>query len=239
MLEVWDTAAVPIEIDQLSTTGTDANDFSIVSPNTPVVLQPGTIHTEIIIQFSPQTFGTSSTLLLIETSDGNITIPLSGDGFGVPHLLGASIPSILERLHREANSIPPSSYIPPVQTQPFIDNIFVAASDTSFAAQFANNILPPITLAPGDSLSVRISFRGLDLTGVKSAGLIATGNLVNSSTCDLIGDDEYGSFTTQPSPTIDFGVMYAGQILDTTIQLINSGLVPLVFDGITGPFAIR
>jgi hypothetical protein len=33
-----------------------------------------------------------------------------------------------------------------------------------------------------------------------------------------------------PSPLIDFGIMYAGQILDTTIELINTGDVSLLFE---------
>src|ERR1700722_13821488 len=49
-LEVWDTAAVPIEIDQISLTGLEAGDFGIVSPTQfPQVLSPGTSPTEIIL----------------------------------------------------------------------------------------------------------------------------------------------------------------------------------------------
>jgi hypothetical protein len=112
----------------------------------------------------------------------------------------------------------------------FIDDIVVASSDTSFAAQFANNITPPVALAPGDSVSVDVAFRGLSLTGIRDAALTTFGNLSNNPNCDLIGDDEFGSFTTFPSPLIGFGVMYAGQILDTTIELINTGDVSLFFD---------
>ena len=232
VLEVWDTAAVPIEIDHLSATGSDPSDFTIVSPNMPVVVSPGTIHTQIIIQFSPQTFGSRSALLLIETSDGNVTIPMSGNGFE-----GAALTWGVDTINFGA--VPPGGeldttielYSTGTDTA-ILDNIFQGASDTSFGVRLVNGALPPIALAPGDSLAVQIAFRGLDLTGIKSSQLIAIGNLVNSTTCELIGDDEYGSFIILPSPTFDFGVMYAGQMLDTTIQLVNSGAVPLTFDGL-------
>ncbi len=230
-LEVWDTAAVPIEIDQVSLAGLEPGDFSIVSPTQyPIVLSPGTSPTEIIVQFSPQTFGSRSAQLLIETSDGNVTIPLSGFCSGGADLAWA-VPNI------DFGAIAPGGELDTVielystGTDPaIVDGIQVGASDTSFAAQFANGIVPPINLAPGDSIAVDIAFRGLSSTGTKEALLTAIGNLLNNPSCDLFGNDILGDFTTLPSPTIDFGILYAGQVLDSTIQLINSGDVNLVFE---------
>ncbi len=229
IIETWDTALVPVEINQLSII-TGQSDFSIISPTPPVVLNPGTVHTQIIIRFSPQAFGNRSGQLLIETTDGNVIIPLSGFGSGGPNLSWA-ITNI------DFGSLPPggirdtSIELYSTGTSPaIVSDIVVGESDTAFEAQFANSILPPITLAPGDSIAVQILFQGLPLTGVKNAQLIAIGNLVNNPSCNLIGNDTFGHFATLPSPTIDFGVMYGGQVVDSTIQLVNTGNVDLLFE---------
>lgn len=232
-LEVWDTQAVPVEIDQISVDGLNPGDFSIVSPTQyPLVLNPGTVDTQqIILRFSPQTYGARSGQLVIETDSGTVTITLTGFGSGGA-ILSWAVPEI------DFGTIAPGSeldttielYATGTDTA-FIDDIVVASSDTSFAAQFANNIAPPVVLAPGDSVAVDVAFRGLSLPGMRDASMTTFGNQSNDPNCNLTGDDEFGSFTTVPSPLIDFGVMYAGQILNTTIELINTGDVSLFFDG--------
>lgn len=232
-LEVWDTATVDIEIDKLSIAGSAAGDFSIVSPTQfPVVLTPGAVPTQIILKFKPPVVGSRSAQLAIETTDGLVTIPLLGYGVAGA-TLSWSVPSIA------FGAIPPGIALDTIielysegTDTSEIDELLVASSDNSFTAQFANGITPPIFLAPGDSVAVQIDFQGLPLEGTKDASLTAIGTMLNSPTCDLSGDVELGSFEILPSPTFDFGVMYIGQVLDTTIKLVNTGNVSLEFESL-------
>ncbi len=233
VLEVWDTAAVPIEIEQLSVAGLDPGDFSVVSPTQfAIVLSPNHKDTQqIIVAFSPQEVGSRSAELIVETSDGNVIIPLSGSGTGGP-VLSWAVPNI------DFGTIAPGGeldttielYSTGMDTA-IVDDIIVASSDTSFAAQFASSAgMPPIILAPGDSVAIQVVFHGLSDTGLKNAQLTTFGNLLSGPICDLFGDDEFGSYTIRPSPLFDVGAMYAGQVLDTTVELINTGDVSLVFN---------
>lgn len=230
VIELWDTAAVPIKINQLSIGGLEPGDFSVVAPTSAVVLSPGSVHTKIIVQFSPQLFGSHSALLVIATSDGTVNIPLTGFGAGGPELTwsatnidfgmiapGGERDTVIELRSSGADTA-------------IISYLDVGGSDTSFKANFLNGIQTPVTLAPGDSIAVQIAFRGLPLLGIKNAQLTIVGNMQNNPNCDLSGDDELGSFAVLPSPDIDFGVMYAGQVFDSTILLINSSTVDLTFD---------
>jgi hypothetical protein len=231
-LEVWDTQAAPVEIDQISVDGLDPGDFSIVSPiQYPFVLNPGTVDTQqIILQFSPQAYGARSGQLVIETDTGTVTMPLTGFGSGGA-ILSWAFPEIDFGTISPGSELDTTIELYSIGTDTaFIDDIMVASSDTSFAAQFPNTITPPVMLAPGDSIAVEVAFRGLSLPGMRDAALTTFGNQSNNPSCNLIGDDEFGSFTTVPSPLIDFGIMYAGQILDTTIELINTGDVSLLFE---------
>jgi hypothetical protein len=232
-LEVWDTATVDIEIDKLSIAGSAIGDFSIVSPTQfPVVLTPGALPTQIILKFKPSVVGNRSAQLAIETTDGLVTIPLSGYGIAGA-TLSWSVPSIAFGI------IPPGITLDTIielysegTDTSEIDELLVASSDNSFTAQFANGITPPIFLAPGDSVAVQIDFQGLSLEGTKDASLTAIGTMLNSPTCNLSGDVELGSFEILPSPTFDFGVMYIGQVLDSEIKLVNTGNVSLVFENL-------
>ncbi|HEX5315905.1 MAG TPA: choice-of-anchor D domain-containing protein, partial [Candidatus Kapabacteria bacterium] len=181
------------------------------------------IHTKIIVQFSPQALGSRSGSLLIETSDGNVLIPLTGTGAGKQSSLAWSVPSI------DFGTITPGSerdsiielYSTGTDTA-FISALELAAADTSFAEQAKKNA-PPIGIAPGDSMAVLIAFRGLIDPGLKNAQLSVLGSISNSPTCELTGDVELGSFEIQPNSLMDFGAMYAGEIRDSTFFLINTG----------------
>ncbi len=229
--EVQDTAAIPLEIASITTTGTDASEFSILSPAPPVVLNPGTIATQFIVRFSPQALGVRSAVLAIETTDGIVNIPLTGIGSGKQSSLAWAHANL------DVGTISPGSerdstielYSTGTDSS-LVAALELAAADTSFAAQIMNHAPPPFMLAPGDSVAVRIAFRGLPPTGLKSAQLSATGSTLNTPSCNLSGDVEYGSFEVVPYSIMTFGTMYYGQLRDSTIYVIDSGMLDLIFD---------
>ncbi len=229
-IEVWDTASVAIEIDQFSLAGQDPGDFKVLSPGAPTVLSPGATPTKIIVQFSPLAFGNCSGLLLIETSDGNVSIPLTGNAIGGGNLVWADSSIDFGNLAPGGERDTVIELYSVGTDTAVISGIDFAAPDSSFEAQFVTGTPPPIELPPGDSIAVKISFRGLPLEGEKDAVLFAESSGLSIPSCDLIGNIELGSFATLPPFGIDFGVMYAGQMLDTAIQLINTGDVDLVFE---------
>ncbi|HET6400941.1 MAG TPA: choice-of-anchor D domain-containing protein [Candidatus Kapabacteria bacterium] len=221
-VEVWDTSSANIEIDQFMLGGFDAGDFTVLSPTTPLVISAGGIHTKIIVQFSPQALGARSASLQIETTDGILYLPLTGMGTGKESSLAWSVPSM------DFDTITPGSerdsivelYSTGTDTA-LLTVIELASADTSFTAQVVGSSQPPLRLAPGDSVAVLLAFRGYS-TGLKDAQLSALGSISNSPACLLTGDVELGSFEIQPPSLIDFGTMYAGQIRDSTIFLINT-----------------
>ncbi len=232
VLEVWDTAATPIEIDQISIAGLNPADFSIISPGTPLVLGPGTGKSQIIVQFTPQAFGPRSGLLVIVTTSGTVTLPLAGFG-----TIGAQLSWAKTTI--DFGTITPGQERDTVvelystgSDTAQIEYIQIGASDTSFVAELASGSFAPFSLAPRDSVPVKISFRGLTRPGIRVAQLTAFGSSLNSPICDLLGDVEFGSFEILPGPTIDFGVLYAGQIVDSMIQIVNTSDVTLGFEGL-------
>src|SRR5665213_717170 len=228
IIQTWDTATVPIKISQI-TVSIDANEFSVLSPLSATVVSPGAaLTTQIIVQFNPQVLGTRTGSLLIETTDGNVIIPLTGTGAGNK----ASLAWSLDRV--DFGTITPGGerdsvielYSTGTDTA-MVDGIQLAAGDTSFAEQVAGGVQPPFKLAPGDSVAVQIAFRGLPLLGLKNAQLSAISSSSDIPSAMLTGDVELGSFKIRPPAKIDFGPMYAGQIRDSTIFLINTSALDL------------
>jgi len=234
-IEVWDTSAVDVEIDQIAPSGIDASDFSVLSPTTPLVVNAGIpIHTKIIVQFNPQALGSRSASLLIETTDGNVTVPLAGTGAGKKSSLAWSADTI------DFGTITPGAehdsiielYSTGTDTA-LITGIGLAAADTSFATNITSGSLPPLRLAPGDSVAVSVAFRGLPLLGMKAAQLSGIESNGNIPSCNMTGDVELGSFDLQPASPIDFGTMYEGQVRDTTVYLINTSSLDLVVEDLS------
>ncbi|HEY3875663.1 MAG TPA: choice-of-anchor D domain-containing protein [Candidatus Kapabacteria bacterium] len=231
-LNITDTSPASIELSSLAINGLDASDFSVVSPSTPLVIASGSIATEIIIEFNPKGFATRTGNLVLVTSAGNVDIPLSGFGIGGSSLsfadsaidFGALAPS------GERDSIL-ELYSSGIDTAT-IDGVTIAASDLSFSASLLRDTVLPLRMAPGDSIAVKVSFQGMTLAGQKQALLGAIlEDGINSPTCELLGSDLYGSFEMHPD-SIDFGSMYVGQVMDSTIYLVNTSTVDISFDGL-------
>jgi hypothetical protein len=237
-LEVWDTASVNIQIDRFDLTGANAGDFSVASDSmTPfVALADSGNKVKIYVTFSPQANGPRSGFLEVETSDGNVFISLSGVG-GVRSSLKWSLtaidfgllgPGATRDTVIELFSLGPDSA--------YIDGIQIASADASFQAQTVSAAQPPLVLAPGDSLAIKVSFEGLLPVGAKDAQVTVFGATLNDAQCMLTGDVEYGSFDIVPHDTVNFGTMYAGQEHDTTIFIENTSAVSIKIDdvGIAG-----
>src|SRR5581483_110194 len=233
VLNVWDTSNVDIEIDQFSFGAPDAGDFSILAPSTPLVVSASApIHTQIILQFSPKSIGIRSSELIVETSDGTVTIPVTGMGGEGTNLswslssidFGTLAPGGMLDTTVELYSNGPDTAI--------VAGLEMVASDTSFEAQTVSGVATPFRLAPGDSIAVDVSFRGLQLLGAKDAQLLAIGATLNTRSCDLLGNVALGLFGVAPIP-VDFGTMYAGEVRDTTILLVDSSSLDLVVEDLS------
>ncbi len=231
VLNITDTSTSSIQISQLTINGLTPGDFNVVSPSAPLLITPNAIPIEIIVQFSPQGLGNRTADLQVVTSAGTVSIPLSGFGIG-----GSSL-SFSDTIV-DFGTIAPGGerdtvlelYSTGIDTA-IIDGVTIAASDLSFTASFVVDTPLPLRLSPGDSIAVKISFVGLPLTGIKDGllGAILEGG-INAPTCELFGDNEWGSFEVHQDPNVNFGVMYAGQVRDTTIYLVNTGNVDISFD---------
>ena len=231
-LNVLDTSSADIEIDAITPIGSDAGDFKIISPVTPIVVsahQP--IPTQIIIQFSPLAVGTRSASLALETSDGEVIIPLTGTGAGNASNLRWSQATV------DFGTIAPYGsrdsiielYSDGTDTA-LVSELQIAGADTSFSAELVNGPQPPIRLAPGDSARVRIVLHGLPPAGNKFAQLSAIGSTENTPACDLTVRVQYAGFAIQPDAVIDFGAMYYGEVRDTTLLLIDTSSLDLDFE---------
>lgn len=230
-LNVLDTSTSDIEIDAITPTGSDAGDFTILSPTTPIVVTAGQkIPTQIIIQFSPLAVGTRTASLTLETSDGEVIIPMTGVGAGNASSLRWSSTTV------DFGTIAPYSsrdsvielYSVGTDTA-LVSELEIAGADTSFSASIVSGPQPPFKLAPGDSVQVQIALHGLPPAGSKFAQLSAIGSTENTPACDLIASVQYGGFRLEPN-TIDFGSMYVGEVRDTTVLLIDTSALDLDFE---------
>ncbi len=231
--DATDTSGADIEIDAITPTGPNAGDFIVLSPKLPVVVNTGqTIATQIIIRFGPQASGTRLAQLEIETSDGEVIIPLTGFGAGNEFELALSVATVdfgtsAPGAHRDSTI---ELYSDGTDTAE-ISDLEMAAVDTSFSASIVNGPQPPFKLGPGDSVTVQIAFDGEAPAGLKFAQLSAFGSTQISPACNLAADVEFGGFEVTPA-TIDFGAMYDGEVRDTTVFLIDTSAVDLVIQSL-------
>jgi len=231
VLEIWDTSSSDIQIDRLSVGGLNSGEFTVSAPfSTPFVVPAGAAHTKLTITFHPQGIGLRSAVLLIQTTDGTIAVPLSGIGGGHSALALSNSSIDFGKL---APGVYRDSVIMMYSTgadTATVTALEIVESDTSFSAQTISGEQTPFMLAPGDSVAIRVSFIATDLLGQKDGQLVVLGTQ-SSPTCTLTAIDSMGSFTIDPN-VIDFGVMYAGEVKDTIAPIINTSDVDIAINDI-------
>ncbi|WP_418638116.1 choice-of-anchor D domain-containing protein [Winogradskyella sp.] len=163
---------VDLDVTSIPVSGTDAGDFTIISPAIPFSVAPSSTQT-VTVQFAPATNGTKTAELTINNNDideGACVINLTGEGV-------TPIPEIRVETN-SGNNIPDNAGIAPVYNNNFgnqtesttsapktylivnlgtgdldISSITVSTTDFTISSNPA-----PTTLAPGDSTPVLITF---------------------------------------------------------------------------------
>ncbi len=244
-LRIRDTSNADVQIDAITPIGSGSLHFKVISPSFPLAVSAGgTVALPVVIRFSPHTIGLLSASLLIKTTDGNVIIPLTGTGttevsslvfmmneinFGVLSP-GLTLDTIIELY----SAGPDSATI-------LGGSVINGSGASTFVADFADTtIQTPFKLAPGDSVAIRISVTGFLPIGHVEAQFSIVG-AVSSPAMRLLGDVEWASFTLDPPTIIDFGPMYAGEVRDTILHIVNTGAAALGINAIdppSGDFAI-
>src|ERR1035437_2447669 len=176
-LQIRDTSSADVQIDAINPTSGNASlDFKVMSPSVPAIVSAGgSTYLSVVIRFTPGSLGQRNALLLIQTTDGNVTVPLMGTGTTEVSSLAFTISRIdfgllspglrldtvveLYSLGRDSATI-------------FGTSITNAFGDTTFVAEILYpSIESPFKVAPGDSIAVRVSINGNFPLGRKQAQL--------------------------------------------------------------------
>lgn len=244
-LQIRDTSNADVQIDAITPIGSGSLDFKVISPSFPLAVSAGgTVVLPVVIRFSPHAIGLRTASLLIQTSDGNVVIPLTGTGTTEVSSLAFSMSEInfgvlspgltLDTIIELYSAGPDSATI-------LGGSVINGSGASTFVADFADTtIQTPFKLAPGDSVAIRISVTGFLPTGPVEAQFSIVG-VVSSPAMRLLGDVEWASFTLYPLNSIDFGPMYAGEVRDTILHIVNIGAAALDINAIdppSGDFAI-
>ncbi|MCX7546434.1 choice-of-anchor D domain-containing protein [Xanthomarina sp. F1114] len=161
-----------LDVSSLNITGTNAGDFSIVSPAAPFTVIPGASQT-VTVQFAPTANGTRNGVLTINNNDvdeSSCTVNLTG--------IGVTPDPEIRVETNSGNNIPDAAGIAPVYDNTFAGTIegqtsapktylivnlgtgpLDLSSITVSTTEFIITSNPaPISLAPGDSTPVMIAF---------------------------------------------------------------------------------
>lgn len=231
-LVIHDTSSTAVQIDNITTLGAGAKDFIVTYPTFPSIIGP---HTSlyVTIRFKPLALGLRTATLVIETSDGIASLPVIGVGTSEVSSLRFSVSEI------DFGAIAPGAVLDttiwlyslgPDTATIYGISVGNGAGNTTFLGDFVNSPAVPFRLAPGDSVGVIISFTGYFPLELKEGSLTILGGFASPSV-SLKGDLAYGSFTIDPS-LVDFGVVYAGEVRDTTVWIVNTSQVSISINDI-------
>lgn len=231
VITLTDTSDADVQIDGVSPFGAASADFGVTDPSFPAVIHAHET-LAVTIRFTPNTTGVRSSLLSISTSDGNISLLMSGTGVTENSVLSFSITAI--DMGKIAPNFVRDTVIELYSTGADSATIEgVVTNTSSFAAEIVGTTQTPIRLAPDDSVAVRITFTGLLSVGPKDGLLSVIG--ASDPSIALAGSVGYGAFSFVPT-TVDFGPMYIGEIRDTEILLRNDADVDIEISVLDPPY---
>ncbi len=233
-----------ISISGISISGSDADQFSILSPVSTTLEIPAWSAQEVIVLFSPTSEGGKTATLSISNNSDNTgpihIISLSGLGINEATKILTINPDISYDFGvMTINGQLTKSYLLSNQGT---SNLTISDMDITgtYADQFS--IVSPSTrtfdLLPGSSQEIQLRFSPTSVGG-KTATLVITNNSDNAGpikSLSLSGqgtDEPVGILSVYPDYIIDFGIVTAENQVSRYFQLSNQGTDVINVSGIT------
>lgn len=211
-----------IRINEMRLSGGNSADFQILSPNPPFDL-PTDSCIVISFRFRPSEEGTRSTTLITQTSEGQLSSTVVGDGSGFPEIFVAQGNTVQYQNADCKNYTRDTTII--------IRNIGALPLEVS-AITLSNSVdFQPIgwsipitfTLAPDEERGLVVRFNPQSI-GLRTSTMNIVSNSRNnpSYNIELVGTRDSSGFNTSVS-SIDLGQLCIGEVASRQIVITNTG----------------
>jgi hypothetical protein len=231
---VSNTGTANLVISNVVVTGANAGDFAVASSATPITVTPGN-STTLYTTFSPTAAGSRSAAVSITDNATGSPHTVALSGTGVTPTISITPPSVaFGNQLALTTSAPVSVVIGNNGTgNLLISSLTISPSAVQF--QFTSDSLP-ITVAPGQSTTVKVTFSPTALGNYSSSLLIATNATGSPQSVALSGTGTAPAIAMSPA-SVNFGnQLVATPSSATVVTVTNSGTANLVISGfaITG-----
>jgi hypothetical protein len=235
-LTLTSSGTAPLQISSLSAQGTA---FSAQTPSLPVTLQPGQALT-LPVNFGPKSSGQATGQLVIASNAAqapSVTVNLVGNGASStpPPPPGSGTPALtLSSTAVNFDSVAVGSH--------GSNSVTLTSSGTSAVVLqsltvngdgfSAGQLHLPLTLAPGQQISLPLSFTPSSAGAQQGQVSLADNATGSSSTISLRGNGTTAASLSVPND-VNFGDVTVGSQEDKTITLVSNGTGPVTVSAIT------
>ena len=215
-----------LSISDFSITGTNADQFSIVSGGDPVDLDPEETH-EVVVQFAPTSEGAKTGALTITSNDPNespLDVALSGNGTPEPQPDIVVDPQSIDfgTLFTGDTKVDSFSI---KNTGDAVLNVSSVALTGTNADEFSLDSEGPFEIAVDDSQIVRVTFAPTS-AGSKEATAVVTSNDPDEETVNValsgMAEDPEPTIVVEPE-SVDFGSVVIGNSKTENVTVSNTG----------------
>ena len=224
----------PLQINALTANG---GAFSAQAPSLPVTLQPGQALT-VPVKFGPKTSGKATGQFVIASNAAttpSVTVSLTGDGAAPTPPPAAETPALtLSSTSVNFGSVAVGSQGSKsvTLTSSGTAAVVLQSIDVSGTGFSAGQLHLPLTLAPGQQVSLPLTFAPSS-GGAQQGKVTLTDNASGSpDTIALAGTGTTSASLSAPAST-EFGDVTVGSSVFKTITLVSNGTAPVMIQSVT------